>query len=139
VGDWEVTVEDRRKPPPPTLLGYIDHLPSRVLLNRLPVPIWAIQDNTILYANRAFEDMLGSPSDSLTGAAAADLIADHVGDAGSAGAMLRQRAGALLNLHHADGSVVTVIVSQPMLMRANDPVTLVGVQDVTEHLWERGH
>jgi hypothetical protein len=30
-------------------------------------------------------------------------------------------------------------VSQPMLMRANDPVTLVGVQDVTEHLWERGH
>ncbi len=100
--------------------------------------MWAIQDNTILYANRAFEDMLGRPSDSLTGAHAADLIADHLGDPGPVGAMLRYRAGALLNLYHADGSVVTVIVSQPMLMRADDPVTLVGVQDVTEHLWEKG-
>jgi hypothetical protein len=43
-----------------------------------------------------------------------------------------------LDLRHAEGWIVTVIVSKPMLMRADDPVVLIGLLDVTTHVWEKG-
>ena len=70
-------MEERRRPPPETPVGYIDRLPARGLLNRLPVPIWAVHDGAVLYTNRAFEEMLGLPAESLIGAAAVDVIADE--------------------------------------------------------------
>jgi PAS domain S-box-containing protein len=131
-------VEERRQSPPAAPLGYIDRLPARILLNRLPVPMWAVHDGEVLYANRAFEEMLGHPAGSLDGTAAADLLADGTGDGVSVEMMLRERAGRLLGLRHADGSIAKVIVSSPMLRREDDTVTLVGVQDVTEYVWEKG-
>jgi PAS domain S-box-containing protein len=133
-------MEDRRRPPPATLLGYLEHLPGRLLLDRLPVPVWAVEaaGHTVVYANRAFEQMLGHPAESLSGRAAAELLdGSHTGPL-EAAELLRLSAGELLGLRHADGSIVRVIVSQPMLVRTDDPVTLVGVQDVTEQLWEKG-
>lgn len=128
---------DRRRPPPPTPLGYIDRLPARALLDRLPVPIWAVQDDTVIYANPAFADMLGRPAGRLTGADAAALLAYP--ESQSTAMVVRQHAGALLGVNHVDGSVLKVIVSEPLLVRTDDPITLVGVQDVTTQLWEANH
>jgi PAS domain S-box-containing protein len=130
-------VPERRQPRPPDPLGYIDRMPARVLLERLPVPIWAVHSDGIIYANRAFTDMLGYPAASLSGVPAAGFIVD-AGPAVPAGVLIRRHAGELLDLRHADGSIVKVIVSEPMLWRCNDPVTLVGVQDVTKQTWENG-
>lgn len=129
-------MEDRRRPPPEAPLGYIDRLPAQLLLNRLSVPMWAIHDGEVIYANHAFEEMLGYAGDSLVGTAAADLIAN--GDGTPVATVLQESAGRLLDLRHADGSIVKVIVSTPMLKRDDDPVILTAVQDVTEYVWEKG-
>jgi len=130
-------VEDRRQPPPSSPLGYIARLPAQILLDRLPVPIVAIHDGAVVYANRAFKEMLGCPADSLSGAAA-DLIHADTSAEMPAAVVLQEQAGQLVGLCHADGSIVKVIVSKPLLVRADDPVLLIGVQDVTQHLWEKG-
>jgi len=131
-------VKERRQPPPPEPLGYIDRLPVRILLDRLTVPMWAVLDDEVLYVNRAFEEMLGHPVGSLSGALAAKLIDDDTTERMSTAMVLRERAGALMGLRHADGSIVKVIVSPPMTMRSDDPVILTGVQDITEYVWEKG-
>lgn len=129
-------MKERRQRPPAQPLGYIDRLPARILLDRLPVPIWAVRDDQVIYANRAFEEMLGHPVDSLSGAVAVDLIVGQTADRTSVAAVVREWAGQLLDLRHADGSIVKAIVSPPLLMRGDDTVVLTGVQDVTQHLWE---
>jgi PAS domain S-box-containing protein len=131
-------VNERRQSPPAAPLGYIERLPAQLVLDRLPVPMWAVHGGKVIYANRAFEEMLGHPVGGLGGTAAADLIVGGTGAGVSVASMLRERAGRLLNLRHADGSVMKVIVSFPMLLREDDPVTLTGVQDVTEYVWEKG-
>lgn len=127
-------MHDRRQPLS-SEFGDIDRLPPKVLLTRLPVPIWAVRGNTIVFANPAFEEMLGLPAASIEGSSAAALVNDEIGD-DAVDTVLRQRAGKLLGLRHTDGSAVKVIVSMPMLIRFDEPVVLVGVQDVTQHLWE---
>lgn len=127
-------MDDRRQPLDSELCD-IDRMPPMVLLARLPVPIWAVRDDAIVFANPAFEEMLGRPAASLNGVNAADLVDDELGG-DTVGAVLRQRAGKVLGLRHTDGSTVKVIVSMPMLIRFDEAVVLVGVQDVTQHLWE---
>lgn len=129
-------MKERRRPPPAEPLGYIDRLPARVLLDRLPVPMWAVRHEQVVYANRAFEEMLGHPVDGLGGAIAVDLIDGETVEGRSLAVILRDWAGQLLGLRHVDGSIVKVIVSPPMLMRSDDPVILTAVLDVTQHLWE---
>jgi PAS domain S-box-containing protein len=129
-------LKDRRQSPPVEPLGHIDRLPARVLLDRLPMPILAVHKDTVVYANPAFETMLGHPVGSLGGTAAARLVDEDTRSEGSVGSTLRRRSGELLGLRHSEGSLIKVVVSQPMLLRADEQVVLIGVQDVTEHIWE---
>lgn len=129
-------LEDRRQPLPLEPLGHIDRLPARVLLDRLPMPILAVHDDTVVYANPAFETMLGHPVGSLGGTGAGGLVDEDISGEGSVGLVLRRRAGELLGLQHSDGSLLNVVVSQPLLLRADEQVVLIGVQDVTERIWE---
>jgi PAS domain S-box-containing protein len=100
------------------------------------MPIWAVHDDTVVYANPAFETMLGHPVGTLSGTPAGRLVDEDTKAEGSVGSALRRRAGELLGLRHSDGSLIKVVVSQPMLLRADEQVVLIGVQDVTEHIWE---
>jgi PAS domain S-box-containing protein len=100
--------------------------------------MWAVHDDKVIYANPAFEQMLGHAGDNLNGAAAVDLIDAGASEGIPVTVLLRKRAGELLGLRHADGSIIKVIVSPPMLLRGDDPVILTGVQDVTEYVWEKG-
>ena len=112
-------------------------MPARVLLDRLPVPILAVHGDTVVYTNEAFAEMIGLDRARLSACCASELIHDGPAPDTSVTSLLQRRAGELMALRHADGSILQVVVSRPMLIRADDPVTLVGVQDVTEHIWDK--
>jgi PAS domain-containing protein len=112
-------------------------MPARLLLDRLPVPIWAVHGDTVVYTNDAFAEMIGHDRGHLSAVFASELIRDVPSLDTPLTTLLQRRAGELMALRHADGSILQVVVSRPMLLRADDPVTLVGVQDVTEHIWDK--
>ncbi|ANS26225.1 PAS domain-containing protein [Rhodococcus opacus] len=132
--------EERRRPTPETPLGYLEQLPALVLLERLPVPVLAVEsDGTVVHANSAFEEMLGYPVASLRGHPVSELLAlDDAPTGADAVEHLRESDTAPVDLTHQDGSRVRALVSRPILRREDDPVTLVCFHDVTEQLWNGG-
>ncbi|WP_037204323.1 PAS domain-containing protein [Rhodococcus opacus] len=132
--------EERRRPTPETPLGYLKQLPALVLLERLPVPVLAVEsDGTVVHANSAFEEMLGYPVASLRGHPVSELLAlDDAPTGADAVEHLRESDTAPVDLTHQDGSRVRALVSRPILRREDDPVTLVCFHDVTEQLWNGG-
>ncbi|KAA0017014.1 PAS domain S-box protein [Antrihabitans cavernicola] len=130
--------ERRRCAPPDTPLGYLEGLPTTLVLDRFPVPILAVHQNgVIVYVNAAFADMLGYPSCSaLINRGAGHILADPAdADTGIDG--LRGRSNVVIDLRHQDGWVVHALVSTSALARVDDPVALVALHDVTEQLWAR--
>ncbi|MFD7006977.1 MULTISPECIES: PAS domain-containing protein [Rhodococcus] len=132
--------EERRRPTPETPLGYLEQLPALVLLERLPVPVLAVEnDGTVVHANSAFEEMLGHPVASLRGRPVSEFLDLDDAPAGAdAVEHLRESATTPVDLAHQDGSRVRALVSRPILRRQDDPVTLVCFHDVTEQLWNGG-
>ena len=130
-------MQDRRQSSSSTPLGYLDRLPARLLLDRLPTPMCAIYRDNIVYANRAFEQLLGHSAGDLVGRAAATLLDDDADRGDDIASMLRDCGGEPLALRQADGFIVKPMVSPPMLVRADDPITLLAFHDVTDVLWER--
>ncbi|UZG57240.1 PAS domain-containing protein [Rhodococcus opacus] len=132
--------EERRRPTPETPLGYLEQLPALVLLERLPVPVLAVEsDGTVVHANSAFEELLGYPVASLRGHPVSELLAlDDAPTGADAVEHLRESDTAPVDLTHQDGSRVRALVSRPILRREDDPVTLVCFHDVTEQLWNGG-
>ncbi|AOW91736.1 diguanylate cyclase [Rhodococcus sp. WMMA185] len=121
-------------------MGYLEQLPALVLLGRLPIPVLAVEhDGTVVHANTAFEDMLGRSLDSLRGRSVAEILARGEATTGQAAVeYLQDCATAPVDLVHSDGSTVHALVSQSILRRSDDPVTLVCFHDVTEQLWNGG-
>ncbi|ELB91541.1 PAS domain-containing protein [Rhodococcus opacus] len=121
-------------------MGYLEQLPALVLLERLPVPVLAVEsDGTVVHANSAFEEMLGYPVASLRGHPVSELLAlDDAPTGADAVEHLRESDTAPVDLTHQDGSRVRALVSRPILRREDDPVTLVCFHDVTEQLWNGG-
>ncbi|MFC9554505.1 PAS domain-containing protein [Rhodococcus sp. NPDC056960] len=132
--------EERRRPTPGTPLGYLEQLPALVLLERLPVPVLAVEDDgTVVHANGAFEEMLGHPLASLRGRPVSELLdLDETATGADAVEHLRESATTPVDLAHQDGSRVRALISRPILRRQDDPVTLVCFHDVTEQLWNGG-
>jgi hypothetical protein len=52
--------------------------------------------------------------------------------------VLREAAGDVIAWCHPELGIVHAVVSQPMLLRADDPVLLVALIDVTEWIWTFG-
>jgi hypothetical protein len=48
---------------------------------------------------------------------------------------MREFAGVVVQLAHADGSVVMARMSKSALMRTGDQLALTAFQDITEQLW----
>jgi hypothetical protein len=131
--------DHRRQPPPSTLQGYLQ-LPAPIVLDRLPVPIFAVHGDTLLYANCAFEQLVGRPAGSLHGCRGTELVDDHLSmEPAGLASVVRLVGGGLLRLRHADGWYLKVILSSLMeWAQGDDLITLVSVQDMSEHFWERG-
>ena len=110
-------------------------LPTLVVLERIPVPALAIvQDGTILFANKAFAEMVGhDPGDVLR--LEFHQVFHQAATAECVLSALHARANMIVELAHKDGSVVRALISRSALMRTDDPIVLATFQDLTEQIW----
>ena len=130
--------ERRRAPRPSTMIGYLEQLTALTLLERLATPVLAVCDEGfVLYANPACEALLGhgalagQPLNRLHHACSELTAAECV-------RVLREASGGVTTWHHPELGMLYTVVSPPLLVRADDPVLLVTLIDVTEWLWNLG-
>ena len=135
----EPSAERRRRPSPSTTDEYLHALPALILLDRLPIPMLATGlDGVLIYANPAFATMLGHPGPTtLTEQPLPALLAGYSAtpprDCVTA---LRDAAGTVvIDWLHAEGFAVRTVVSNPLLLRATDPILLISITDITELMW----
>lgn len=121
------------------MVGYLEELPALVLLDRLPIPMLAVSnDGVIAFANPACQAMLGYADTTLVGRALTEFLKVRLTTPAESVRVLRNAAGTTTDWAHRTNGVINVIVSQPLLLRADDPITLVGLTDVTDLLWTIG-
>jgi PAS domain S-box-containing protein len=129
----------RRRPPPVTTLGYLDQLPARILLDRLPTPALAVGlDGVLIYANPACARLLGyAETTTLTGQPLNTLLAgqSHTAPRKCLTLLRTPENSAVTLWRHADGYPVATLLSRPLLIRDDDPLVLITVTDMTEWLW----
>ena len=135
---------ERRAPQLSTPEGYLQQLPSLVLLHRLPVATLAVTyEGIVVYANPACEAMLGYEPGTLRDIPVDEILADDGMDRSEdihhgASRVTYGRPGRRIDLRHADGTAVRTVASESVLVRHDDPMSLVVFQDVTEELWTLG-
>lgn len=116
----------------------LDQMPARLVLERIPVPSLAIsRDGRILFANQAFADMVGHTTEALLSMEFSELFRTAPADE-SPVSVVRKYADQLVELVHADESVVRARMSKSALMRDDDPLALATFHDLTEQLWTQG-
>jgi PAS domain S-box-containing protein len=116
----------------------LDQLPARLVLERIPVPSLAIaRDGRIIFANQAFAEMVGYSADQLLTMAFFELFCAMSIDE-SAVSVMRKYADQLVELRHAEGSVIRARMSKSALRRDDDPLALATFHDLTEQLWTQG-
>jgi PAS domain S-box-containing protein len=113
----------------------LTQLPALLVLERLPVPVLAVRhDGSILFANRAFAEMLGYTLEALLLRKFQQIF--HVLPADeSAVSVMHAHANLLVELMHEDESIVRATMSKSALLRGDDPVALATFHDLTEQLW----
>ena len=116
----------------------LDQMPAQIVLERIPVPSLAIaRDGRILFANQAFADMVGRSTEALLSMPFSQLFRTLPTDE-SPVSVVRKYADQLVELMHADGSLVRARMSKSALMRDDDPLALATFHDLTEQLWVQG-
>jgi PAS domain S-box-containing protein len=122
--------KDRQDP-----MALLEELPALVMLERFPVPVLAIaEDGTILFANKAFAEMLGHSAEAVTALKFPQVFHTLPAEE-SAVSVVRANADLIVELLHQDGSIVRARMSKSALLRGDDPVALATFQDLTEQLW----
>lgn len=118
----------------------LEQLPALVLLERIPVPTLAVLRNgTIVFANKAFAEMVGRHADEVTALKFHDIFHGAL-ETESVLSVVEGLANMVVELAHKDGSTVHALMSRSALRRSDDEIALATFQDLTEHLWvnERG-
>jgi PAS domain S-box-containing protein len=132
IGNVERRRDSQDAQDPMTLLK---ELPALVVLERFPVPVLAIaEDGTILFANKAFAEMLGHSAEAVTALKFWQIFHTLPAEE-SAVSVVRAHADLIVELVHYDGSIVRARMSKSALLRGDDPVALATFQDLTEQLW----
>jgi PAS domain S-box-containing protein len=116
-------------------MSILKELPALVVLERIPVPVLAIaQDGTVLFANTAFSEMVGRPSEEVLSLKFDDIF--HLSPTTeSPVSVVQGLADMVVELAHHDGSSVRALMSKSALTRADDEIALATFQDLTEQLW----
>ena len=126
---------ERRRNDGQTPMALLKELPALVVLERFPVPVLAIaEDGTILFANKAFAEMLGHPAEAVTALNFRQIFHTMPAEE-SAVSVVRAHADLIVELLHQEGSIVRARMSKSALLRGDDPVALATFQDLTERLW----
>ena len=116
-------------------MATLKQLPALVVLERIPVPTLAVlQDGTIVFANKAFAEMVGRDADEVVLLKFQDVFHTAL-DAGSVLSVVDGLANMVVELAHQDGSTVRALMSRSALRRSDDEIALATFQDLTEHLW----
>ena len=116
-------------------MALLKELPALVVLERFPVPVLAIaEDGAILFANKAFAEMLGHSADAITAFKFRQIFHTLPAEE-SAVSVVRAHADLIVELLHHDSSIVRARMSKSALLRGDDPVALATFQDLTEQLW----
>jgi PAS domain S-box-containing protein len=119
----------------PSPLEALKQLPALVLLERIPVPTLAVlQDGTIVFANRAFADILGRDAEEVVALKFYDIFYGAL-ETESVLSVVDGLANMVVELAHKDGSTVRALMSRTALRRAGDAIALATFQDLTEELW----
>jgi PAS domain S-box-containing protein len=116
-------------------MATLEQLPALVVLERIPVPVLAIaEDGSILFANRAFAEMLGYSTEAVVSLKFHEIFHTMPPDESPVSAV-RALADLIVELAHVDGSTVRARMSRSALWRGDDPVALATFVDLTEQLW----
>lgn len=128
---------ERRHVQPAELIDYLYELPALSLLDRLPIAMLAVAlRGGIVYANQACADMLGYiDGRTVARQPLTELLADGAGLSPADCVALLQSNRSTTVWHHTEDYTVHTRVSPPLLVRADDPVLLVSVTDLTEWIW----
>ena len=110
-------------------------MPALVLLERIPVPTLAVlQDGTIVFANKAFAEMVGREAEEVVVLKFHDVFHTAL-ETESVLSVVDGLANMVVELAHKDGSTVRALMSRSALRRADEKIALATFQDLTEHLW----
>jgi PAS domain S-box-containing protein len=113
----------------------LEQLPALVLLERIPVPTLAVlQDGTIVFANKAFAEMVGREAEEVVVLKFHDFFHTAL-ETESVLSVVDGLANMVVELAHKDGSTVRALMSRSALRRADEKIALATFQDLTEHLW----
>lgn len=128
---------DRRRPgqAEETPATKLRRIPAVVVLERLPVPVLAIdQDGTILFTNAAFAEMLGHTEHTVLQLKFHEIFRQLPAD-GPAAAVMCSYADQLVELAHRDGFAVRASMSKSAMLRRDDDVAIAVFHDLTTRLW----
>jgi PAS domain-containing protein len=115
-------------------MDILTRLPAVVVLERIPVPSLAMgQDGIILFANKAFAEMVGYQQDRLAGSDFAEIFHTVPAEM-TALSSVDALANVVLELQHCEGWTVRARMSKSALVRHDDPV-LMTFENLTEQLW----
>jgi PAS domain S-box-containing protein len=113
----------------------LEQLTAPVLLERIPVPTLAVlHDGTIVFANKAFAEMVGRDADEVVVLKFHDIFHAAL-EMESVLSVVDGLANMVVELAHKDGSTVRALMSRSALRRSDDEIALATFQDLTEHLW----
>jgi PAS domain-containing protein len=132
------TRERRKRPEPATADELLGELPARVMLDRMPTPVIGFgTDGVLTYANAACAVMLGyaDVAEVLERPLCALLVGPALRSPADYLSTLRNAGTEVIDWSHAEGYPVHTMVSNPLLLRATDPLLMFTVSDVTELLW----
>lgn len=115
-------------------------LPVTVVLDRIPVPILAVDPSgAIVFANEAFDDLFGTDGAERADFHLHDIFPDQAPEGVNVAEMflttVATRADSLWRMTDKTGDVVQVRASKSILRRAEDTVVLVALEDFTDQLW----
>jgi PAS domain S-box-containing protein len=113
----------------------LEQLPAVVLLERIPVPTLAVQqDGTIVFANSAFAEMVGRSADEVVSLKFHNIFYGAPTNE-SVLSIVDGLANMVVELAHKDGTIVRALMSRSALRRSNEQLALATFQDLTEQLW----
>jgi PAS domain-containing protein len=104
------SVSDKRRgrPRDESAIEFLRDFPALLALDRLPVPILAVDDaGEIAFANKAFAAMTGYSREDLATMNAQSLVACITPADSGVVAVLREHANSVIRLFHADGTGLT--------------------------------
>jgi PAS domain S-box-containing protein len=137
--DNNQAVDRRTAQASPSPIEALKQLPALVLLERIPGPTLAVlQDGTIVFANRAFADILGRDAEEVVALKFYDIFYGAL-ETESVLSLVDGLANMVVELAHKDGSTVRALMSRSALRRADDEIALATFQDLTEELWANEH